>query len=98
MAGSKYHAGLPEPTLAHEMWSREVCDRLDEVIRLLKAQNETLVGDRAKSVQVEITEPDSSGSQAKVEDKSPAKAEEKAPVKPAPARAASTAKAPAARK
>lgn len=90
---NKYLPGMPQPALAHEMWSQAMCDRLDEVIRLLKAQNATLVGDRAKTVQVEITEPDTGGSKAddkdksqpKAEDKTPAKAEDKAPAKPAPA-------------
>lgn len=80
MAENKYHPGLPAPVLAHEMWSREICDRLDEVIKLLKAQTSTLVGDRAKGVQVEITEPD---------EKKPEQAKP-APAKPAPVRAAAT--------
>lgn len=84
---NKYYPGLPEPALAHEMWSKAICDRLDELVKLLKAQNATLVGDRAKTVQVEITEPDSEGSKAE------AKAEEKSPAKPAPAKTATAAPA-----
>lgn len=84
MAKDKYRHNLPEPAMAHELWSREICDRLDEVITLLKAQNATLVGDRAKTVQVEITEPDEGGSKA--EDKSSPAA--KSPAKPAAAPAA----------
>lgn len=92
MAKDKYRRNMPEPALAHEMWSQEICDRLDEVITLLKAQNATLVGDRAKPVQVELTEPDSSGSKAE-----PAKAEDKSPAKPAPVKTTTPAKpAPAA--
>jgi hypothetical protein len=91
MAKDKYRHNLPEPAMAHELWSREICDRLDEVIVLLKAQTSTLVGDRSKGVQVEITEPDDSGSKA------PAKSEVKAApapaVKPAPAKAAPAARA-----
>lgn len=88
MAKDKYRPGVPPAVMGHEMWSREICDRLDELITLVKAQNATLVGDRAKNVQVEITEPDDSGSKA------PAKSEEKAvpAAKPAPAKAASAAR------
>lgn len=95
------HAPPPEPKLAHEMWSREICDRLDEVIKLLKSQNATLVGDRAKTVQVELTEPSSEGSKAKEEDKSTAKSttsstkEEDKPGTTASARKTSTATTPA---
>lgn len=93
MAKDKYRRNMPEPALAHEMWSQEICDRLDEVITLLKAQNATLVGDRAKPVQVELTEPDSSGSKA--EEKSPAKPTQ-TPVKAAAKPATATARASAA--
>lgn len=90
------HAPPPEPKLAHEMWSREICDRLDQVIRLLKTQNATLVGDRSKTVQVELTEPSSEGSKA--ESKSESKDDDKdktvasSTARKAPARSTTTAK------
>lgn len=79
MAEGTYRQGLPEPALAHEMWSREICDRLDRLIELTEDQIAILVGDRDKPVQVELTEPGGTG-------------EKPAPAKAAPARAAATAK------
>jgi hypothetical protein len=66
MAEPQYHPGLPEPQLAHEMWSREICDRLDKMIGLqeqavdlLRGQNKLLSGTQTVSVSgpVELTEP-----------------------------------------
>lgn len=62
----KYRPGVPDPIMAHEMWSLEVCDRLDkvldgqaEIIALLKGQNKILSGTQTVSVSgpVELTEP-----------------------------------------
>jgi hypothetical protein len=82
MAG-EYRPGLPPPILAHEMWSREVCDRLDKVIKLLEGQNKLLSGTQTVSVSgpVELSEPRVARAAS-------------APVKPAAAaaRASSTAK------
>lgn len=91
MARDKYRRTMPEPQLAHEMWSQEICDRLDEVITLLEAQTSTLVGDRAKTVQVELTEPDEGGSKA--EEKSPAKAATASASKPVASRASAASSA-----
>jgi hypothetical protein len=55
--------------MGHEMWSREICDRLDkvlegqaEMIALLKGQNRILSGTQTVSVSgpVELTEPKAS--------------------------------------
>ena len=90
----KYRPGLPEPRMAGEMWSREICDRLDEVIKLLKAQNATLVGDRAKNVQVEITEP----APPKSEEKPAPTATKAVPAKPVASAAKASPAPPANRK
>lgn len=78
---SEYRPGLPEPALAHEMWSREVCDRLDKVIALLVDQNELLSGTRTVEVSgpVELAEPRANRAAP-------------APAKTSPARTATSAK------
>jgi hypothetical protein len=45
--------------MGHEMWSREICDRLDKVIKLLEGQNKLLSGTQTVSVSgpVELSEP-----------------------------------------
>lgn len=59
MADSEYRPGLPPAVMAHEMWSREVCDRLDKVVALLTEQNKILSDPPAVSIlgPVELTEP-----------------------------------------
>jgi hypothetical protein len=61
--------------MSGEMWSREICDRLDAVIDLLTEQNKILSDPPAVSISgpVELTEP--AGAKT-------------APAKPTPAKAA----------
>lgn len=59
MARDEYRPGVPPAIMGHEMWSREICDRLDEVIDLLTEQNKILSDPPAVSISgpVELTEP-----------------------------------------
>lgn len=52
-----YRPGLPDPVMAHEMWSREICDRLDTLIDLQRETNALLQAQADKPVAVELTEP-----------------------------------------
>lgn len=49
--------GLPEPVMAHEMWSREVCDRLDVLISVNEEIRGLLQAHLDKPVVVELMEP-----------------------------------------
>lgn len=59
MADSEYRQTMPEPQLAHELWSREICDRLDKMVKLLEGQNKILSGTQTVTVSgpVELAEP-----------------------------------------